>query len=367
MSLPRVQRATVRVLFAYDIGLSIQLEQCSRHVEGLTADERIKHKGHAPDYFQFDPSPLHVVQDSGPVRVGVWSSARQVEITLFDFGGVSVAYTLDFSGSFEELIELSSLLATTDAFRVDSRLCVENILALLREAVLKPNVADLEEDYLVFQIDRFESEVPLDDLHTVHRAEVARLLRSERDPLSEQEISDALGGLVSFGIRDVALVDWSAALLVDDEPDDVLAVLEFANLQLLEMRFLDAKLDQALDRAYEASNAPRHWLNLRLSGPTRKELRLVAQRKVESAIMFERVTNAIKMLGDQYLARVYRQVSNRYRMSEWNTGILRKLDTIEGIYQKVHDDSSGTRMEVLEGIVIFLIAFEIVLVIFGGH
>lgn len=367
MSLPLVQQATVRVLFAYDIGLSIHLERCSRNVEGLTADERIKHKGHAPDYFQFDPAPLHVVQGIDAVVVGRWSSAPSVEITLFDFGGVSVAYTLPFSGEFEDLIELSATLATTEAFRMDSRRRVEQVLLLVREAVDKPGIALLDEDYLVFQIDRFERPVALDELHTTHAPDVARLLRSERDPLSDQEITDALGGRVSFGTRDVALVDWNAALLVDDEPDDVLAVLEFANLQLLEMRFLDAQLDTALDRAYEASNTPQHWWSLFARAAMRKEVRRVAQRKVDSAILFERVSNAIKMLGDQYLARVYRQVSGRYRMTEWNAGILRKLDTIESIYQKVHDYSSGARMEALETIVIVLIALEIVLAFVVGH
>lgn len=367
MSLPRIQLATVRVLFAYDIGLSIQLDRCSRHVEGLTADERIKHKGHAPDYFQFDPSPLHVVQDIEPVVVGRFTSAARAEITLFDFGGVSVAYSLSFAGEFEELIEMSAALSTSEAFRADSRRRVENVLGLVREAVSKPGIAALDEDYLVFQIERFERDVPLSDLHTTHAAAVARLLRSEVDPLSDQEIADALGGRVSFGARDVALVDWNAALLVDDEPDDVLAVLEFANLQLLEMRFLDAQLDTALDGAYEASNSSRGWWNPLTRGAVRGELRRIAQRKVDSAILFERVSNAIKMLGDQYLARVYRQVSGRYRMGEWNAGILRKLDTIESIYQKVHDDSSGVRMEVLEAIVILLIALEIVLAIFARH
>ncbi|MBL8860006.1 MAG: hypothetical protein JNL28_15970 [Planctomycetes bacterium] len=367
MSLPRIQRGLVRVLFAYDIGLSIQLDRCSRYVKGLQADERIKHKGHAPQYFQFDPSPLHVVQDIEPIAIGAHVSAGSVEITLFDFGGVSVAYTLPFAGEFEDLIRLSADLASSEVFRTDSRERVTNLLELVREAVDKPGVADLDEDYLVFQIDSFAEDVPLSDLHTLHAPSIARLLRSERDPLSDQEITDALASRVSFGTRDVALLDWNAALLIDREPDDVLAVLEFANLQLLEMRFLDAQLDKALDRAYESSNAPRVWLNLRMTGAARKEFARVAQRKVDSAILFERVSNAIKMLGDQYLARVYRQVSGRYRMSEWNTGILRKLDTIESIYQKVHDDSAGSRMEVLEGIVILLIAIDIVIAILVGH
>lgn len=367
MTLPRIEKGTVRVLFAYDIGLSIQLELCSRHVKGLTADERIKHKGHAPEYFQFDPAPLHVVQGIEPVRVGAWASASSAEITLFDFGGVSVAYTIPFAGEFEELVALSAELATSEAFRIDSRARVENLLELVREAVVKPGVAEVDEDYLVFEIDAFERDVPIADLHTVHAHAVARLLRSERDPLSDQEVQDALAGRVSFGLGDVALVDWNAALLHDKEPDDVLAVLEFANLQLLEMRFLDAQLDKALDRAYEASNVRRRIVPLRWPGSTRKELRRVGQMKVDGAILFERVSNAIKMLGDQYLARVYRQVSQRYRMNEWNAGILRKLDTIESIYQKVHDHSANFRMEALEWIVILLIALEVVVALSGRH
>jgi uncharacterized Rmd1/YagE family protein len=63
---------------------------------------------------------------------------------------------------------------------------------------------------------------------------------------------------------------------------------------------------------------------------------------------------------------VYRACSQRYRLSEWNTAILRKLDTIESIYQKAHDASTNLRMETLEWIIIVLIAVEIVLSVVMG-
>jgi hypothetical protein len=367
MPLGSVDRATVRVLFAYDIGLSIELERCKRFVSGLTADERIKHKGVAPQYFQFDPAPLHVVQGIEPVTVGGFSSTPAVEITLFDFGGGSLAYEIPFQGTFEELIELSCNLAQSSAFRVDSRARIENLLDLVREAVDRPGVAPLDEDYLVFQIDALD-ELLARDLDPATAQQVARLLRSETDELSQQEEQDALSSRVSFGRNDMAMIDWNATLLVDREPSDVLAVLEFANLQLLEVRFLDAQLDRALDRAYEASlRQPRTWTTLRPPGATRQALRRVAQMKIDGAILFERVSNAIKMLGDQYLARVYRQISQRFRTPEWNASILRKLDTLESVYQKVHDQSTSFRMEALEWVVILLIAFEVVLALWWRH
>ena len=75
----------------------------------------------------------------------------------------------------------------------------------------------------------------------------------------------------------------------------------------------------------------------------------------------ENFEQALKLIGDQYLARVYRAATQRYRLGEWNTGALRKLDTIESIYQKIHVHASGIRMELLEWIIIALIAFEILL------
>ena len=193
----------------------------------------------------------------------------------------------------------------------------------------------------------------------------ARLLRSERDALSEQEIADAMSTRVSFGRDDVAIVDWSAALLVDREPDDVRSVLEFANLQLLEVRFLDAALDRALDRSYEVVSKPRRFGAL---GPSwsRRELAEIGSFEVEGAILFERVGNAIKLVGDQYLARVYRAASQRFRLAEWNAGVLRKLETIESLYRKVQDRASGARAEALEWIIIALIAIEVLFTLVPG-
>src|SRR6185369_631216 len=91
------------------------------------------------------------------------------------------------------------------------------------------------------------------------------------------------------------------------------------------------------------------------------ELRRIGTMQVESAILFEGVNNALKLLGDQYLARVYRLVSERFHLTEWDASILRKLQTLESIYEKMSDAASGRRMEVLEWIIIVLITAEILL------
>lgn len=353
-----ISRGFVHAVFAYDVGLSIDLARCRQHVTDLTEVAQIKHKGHAPQYFQFDPPPLRITQDVPPIEIAGRRTLPTVDVSVYDFGGVSVRYTFPFEGALEEMIAFSCELSATPLVRRDSKARVAHLLAVIEAAVERPNIADMTEDYLIFHLD----EVPrLAELWTERAPAVARLLRSEKDPLSEQEVTDAMAARISFGENDVALVDWNAALLVDKEPDDVHTVLEFANLQLLEMRFLDSALDKALDRSYEVVLAERNWAALRRGKRARHDLARVGRFQVDGAILFERVSNAIKLLGDQYLARVYRATSQRFRLAEWNAAILRKLETIESIYQKVHDRSSELRMEALEWIVIVLIAIEILL------
>jgi hypothetical protein len=131
------------------------------------------------------------------------------------------------------------------------------------------------------------------------------------------------------------------------------------------MRYLDRNLDDALNRSYEAltirrGNSLHGWAGF---GADRHR---VARMQVDSAVLFEGVNNALKLLGDQYLSRVYRLVSQRFHLAEWDAGILRKLQTLESIYEKMSDRATSRRMEVLEWIIIILIAISIILPFLPG-
>ena len=54
----------------------------------------------------------------------------------------------------------------------------------------------------------------------------------------------------------------------------------------------------------------------------------IAQLQVDSALLFERVTNTLKLLGDQYLARVSRLAAQCFHLEAWDASILRKLQTL---------------------------------------
>jgi hypothetical protein len=126
------------------------------------------------------------------------------------------------------------------------------------------------------------------------------------------------------------------------------------------MRYLDRKLDHSLDQAYE-SLSKRSWGRVPLLRSYGADLRRVGELQAESAILFEGVNNTLKLLGDQYLARVYRLASRRFHLEEWDTSILRKLNTLKSIYQLISDQVTDRRMELLEWIIVILIAVSVAL------
>ena len=354
-----IARGTSHVIFVYDIAFAIDLNEAERRISSATR-ETLKHKRRAPQYFEYSPAPLRIAQGAERVAIDkTFATDPQVELVVYDFGAVTVIYRIDLSRDGSRLLNLSEELYENKQLLAESRHRVEDLLKVIEPALTKANISSFVEDYVIFQVEAFAESIDIEDLTTRYAADVAQILRAESGDLSADEIIDATANRISFGKDDVTIVDWNAALVVDTEAQDVLTVLEFANVELLEMRFLDKRLDDALGLAYDRlSKRSQKWFQFR-SDPS--DLREISQWQVDSAILFEGVNNVLKLLGDQYLARLYRLVAQRFHLAEWDVSILRKLQTLESIYQKISDQMVSRRMEVLEWIIIFLIAISIIL------
>jgi hypothetical protein len=95
-----------------------------------------------------------------------------------------------------------------------------------------------------------------------------------------------------------------------------------------------------------------------------RPLRMLGELKAEANQWFERTGNVLKLVGDQYLARVHQNLAARFHLGEWEQSIQRKIAVIEGIYQVLSDQASTYRAELLEWVVVLLIFFEIVMAFF---
>lgn len=348
------------VLFAFDVGLEIALDPCRRNIASFAKEARFAQNRRAPKYFDYDPAPLLLVQEISPVPFGSFSTHAAVEFALFDFGGVAIEYTLPFECTLSNLELLSCQLSEDDTLREDARRRVQQLTGLIRPWIKKPQLSDMVEDYVIFQVENITPAMLISALPGPLAASLSRILRAQDQDLSEQERHDACATTLAFGTNDLALIDWNAAILFDRDADDVRAVLSFANLELLELRVMDRQLDISLDQSYEELSHDSAWRKL-WPGSGNAGMKRVAQMQLDGAILFERVSNAPKLMGDQYLARVYRMTAQRFHLPEWDAAILRKLDVIGNIYKQMHERAASARLEILEWIIILLILFEIVM------
>jgi hypothetical protein len=296
---------------------------------------------------------------------------RQAEATVFDFAGVSLALQLPFRLPRGELGELAARLAEpaiATSIMQTARAMLEPLYHTLLPCISKPLWQDnFWEEYFVFQFAPGPDVAP-DDLLNKQPGWLARLLRLASEPLSEQETAEALRLVLRYGLADLFVPDWGAAVLVDREAEsaETLQAIEFANLQLLEYRHIDERLDSILAQAdtllHKAARS-----RLPFWRAHDRPLRVLGELKVEANGLFERTGNALKLVGDQYLARVYRQISARFHLPEWEQDIRHKLEVLQGIYEVISNQTAHFRSEFLEIIVVLLILIEVVLAVYHRH
>lgn len=355
----RVSKGTCLAMYAYDVAPYIDLQRCESLVSAVTHRQKITKRRRALEYFEYRPAPLVMSLEDAPREIGGFRTAANVEVVVYDFGAVTLIFSVPFTGSLDELVELSIAIDESDELQAAARKTVAGLLDLLRDDP-RAAVAGIVEDYVIFHVEALEGDVRPDELPARYANQIARILRAERESPSEQEALEAVSFRIGFGASDMAIIDWNATVLYGREIDDLRTVIEFANVQLLELRFLDRQLDAALEDSYAivSHRGGGWWMSLQ---SYRRNVRKIAELQVDGAILFERVSNALKVFGEEYLSRVYALTAERLHLSAWDASALRKLRTLESIYEKLTDETAARRLEILEWIIVLLIALSILL------
>lgn len=355
-------RGEAFVMFAYDLGLTIDLERAGSLLSDATRRKAVRHRRRAPSWFEYEPAPLRITREAPPIGVGALRTEPTVECTVYDFGAASVVYRIPLDCSIDDLPSVSEQLYESPALLTDSRARAEALLNDLRQAVGKPGLRAVVEDYVVFALRDWDAPPgePAESLIDRHAHSVARALQAESGDLSASLVRECVSNRVCFSPSDASVIGWNAAILLDAQPEDLLVLLEHANVELLEMRVLDEQLDALLERSgalLERESRRRHWP----LGPSARDLQALAEVQTDSSLMFEGVNNALKLIGDQHLARVYRLAAATLHLPDWDAAVLRKLATTESIFEKIATYQSAKRMELLELIIVILIAVSMVL------
>lgn len=291
----------------------------------------------------------------------LYRTEDRVTITIYDFGAVSVEYRVPFAGTLECLAGLSSELYDTQRFASDARRRAESLLQEIGKSVRRPYVRTEAEDYLIFEIPRLENarETPAEFVDD-HQQILAQVLSSNTKALSPQQVREELRRTISYYSDDLSIITWNAALLFGTQMEDVLTVLELANVQLRELHYLDDRLDSSLQESYD----------LRAQTQNVKEsMQRIRELMLDGQAFSEAVTNAFKPFPDVFSARVYALASRAMGLDHYDRSIRDKLSLLNTFYTTLADEASHERSVRLEWIVIILIFIEILMGLFemGSH
>ena len=223
-----------------------------------------------------------------------------------------------------------------------------------------PSRTDLEEDYLLSVVNAWDR--PMDAEEIVREADLATLLSGEERAISESARQNLLQHRFSCYRNDLVVLTWDRAFLVEPEGDtDVADVLQVANAQPLNMLHYDQQLDEELPRMYERVKETQHHIRglarRRYAKLAREYYTLVA----EVSEVTEKADNAVKVVEDMYMARVYTAALERFRVKAWADAVDRKLAVVRDTYGALYDEIAASLAELPEAAIVLFIVFEIVM------
>jgi len=321
---------------------------------------------------QIKNPPITSTLDVDTMALGDRRHDVHVSTRIFDFGVVSLRLRIDAPGELS-WPEFSAFGNAVDSAAGTSELFERHIRELtthLSGTIARPQLAPVTEDYVVYRVTRLLDPAgePLPSA-ALRDLDVVPLLLNEQRSLSDQARKDLLPYWFSYYPDDLAVLTWNSALVVDptEADSDVQLILEFANAQLLELRYYDALLDAELPKMYDRiadSRAGGRALFGRRYTPLLTALQTLV---ADSTEIVERAENALKVTDDVFLARVYAAALELFRARAWRGGIDHKLAIIRQTYAMLNAESMAARNEVLEVAIIVLIVVEIILAVVLGR
>lgn len=358
-----VREGLILVYRQLDVADEIDLAAAERAIRAGAA-RRGPLRGEAARSVLIASPPLEVALGAHEVRLtrcGKQLTAR-VSAHLFDYGAVSMSFEFPIERGAElgELVPLCDELYESPELDRLAREMVPPLLQRLGGIGRQGPSWDGIETYTVVYVRSFEGNP---DAADVLRAPALVSLIVGEPPtrrLSAGLRSDVLDHAHSYFADDLVVIDWDSAFVLEPSGSrDIPDILELASTQLLELRYYDgifdaelARIHGELERAHSAGILRDPW------GPLGRR---VVQRLVELTEFTERVDNALKVVGDFYLARVYESAVRRFHIRKWQESVDAKQALLAQAYGLVRDEIATRRSTALELIVIFLIALELAL------
>jgi hypothetical protein len=360
-------RGEVAYIYAYDLAYDMKRQRVDHIVSQPTRDYLIAPNKRSPrQMFFYRPAVAEFPPETGQLADGREVLIRR-SVKLFDIGAISIQVRIPFDvASLDELVGFHDVQLVDKSLQQQVSEFAEQVRRDLEPHCIRPVPALAQsEAYTVFCL---SEPPPTQDNRQVgaeqwlknNRRRIAALLTQEEDAahLSDQEVTESTSLYISYYDRDLVLVDWHSALVVGQQEalDDVLHMIEFANVQLVELAAYDHILDDALQVSYRDISQ----MGFHSKRETRKKLR---ELRIDLSRLDDELSNITKFFGDWYLAQIHENLAHRFHLSDWHRIVDEKLETLGSLYQILQQDRADFLMFVLEATIVLLFIIDLLLLL----
>jgi hypothetical protein len=352
---------SILALIQFDVCEEIRLDQLRQVLSAPTIPQpALKHP--TPNYIRYMRPP--VVEQIEPLAL---EGGRLLsgEVKYYDYGVISVAFQLPFSGDWEALIHLASQWVWDADFAGHANRIVRQKMKSAESALNKPYSEFLSEDYFIFHLREIADHPSAEELIRLHGTKIAQVVRGDSQKLSDGEYQEVLQSRISYYPDDLAVIGWNAAFIYDTiaGAETAIQLLEYANSQLLEFRHYDDLLSKELDAVYESLERGTGRLARWRMARSATQLYTVLLEVME---LTERADNAIKFLSDMFAARLYKLAASKVGVHDYKDLVTQKIDTAENLYRYMVDQFNQSRAFLLEAAVVIILIIEL-FYLFRGH
>ncbi|MBI1730960.1 hypothetical protein HY229_00940 [Candidatus Acetothermia bacterium] len=360
-----IERGTLMLYYCFDVGDEILLDRIEKIFGETPVLSRLAYERLTPEYVKYRKEPLLIKMGTLDIEIADSLHSSTCQAKLYDFGVATITFKIPLHETLHGLVGMATSVVGNAKIQQTARAQLDRLLLEISDEVVQsPNVLNLSdelewEDYAIFSVERFNRPMLGKELLAAHAGEIAKILRSEAEPLSEWELADATKQALSYYQDELAIIDWNAAFLYDPRQSyDVPDVLEYAVAMLLELRTYDALLDHALDKAYDDLEKRQRSMSPRPFSPT---INYLLEVKLDVSEVIEKATNSLKLIGDLYLARVYSVAAARFSLPTWESSVQEKLTTVQDLYMLLHQRTQDRLLLMLELVIVFLFVLDIIL------
>jgi hypothetical protein len=341
---------SIRFYRIYDIGREIDLDWLEKSLAQNYFTARTSFLRVKPKSIVLEDPPLLIQMH--PIRVE--RHGRQFEFSVvarvYDIGAISFCFVYeDRNADYKELEEIAFLFAGQEGL---ADFYVQYLKTL--GEIIKPHIKNFAinpaffEDYTIYVTDRRDDSI-----------DPVPLMIGAKISISSQMREEIIKNSLSYSTDDLAVLSWDSALLCEPgSPTDILDLIEFANVQVLELRYYDRELTRKMEKMYEDIEHADRMSQFRRSHQYHAIMADLMETNAEVSEIIEKVNNLIKVTEDIYYARVYETALKVQRSHQWSESVSRKIDVIRENYSMLSDEVRIQHSNFLEWVIIILIALE---------